>query len=45
MDRITISLDEELSQAFDKYVTSEGYKNRSEAIRDLIQEKLLEVQL
>lgn len=45
MDRITISLDEELSQAFDKYVASEGYKNRSEAIRDLIQEKLLEVQL
>jgi CopG family nickel-responsive transcriptional regulator len=40
MHRITISLDENLVAQFERYLDGRGYQNRSEAIRDLIREKL-----
>lgn len=40
MERMTISLDEDLAQQFDQFIAERGYRNRSEAIRDLIREKL-----
>ena len=35
MERITISLDEELAREFDALIAARGYSNRSEAVRDL----------
>lgn len=40
MERFTISLDNQLSKQFDDLMRIRGYTNRSEAIRDLIREKL-----
>jgi len=40
MNRFTISLDEELAQAFDQLIRSRGYTNRSEAIRDMLRQEL-----
>ena len=40
MDRFTISLEEELLLAFDEFIANKAYKNRSEAVRDLIRDKL-----
>lgn len=40
MERITISLDEGLAREFDALIGRRGYKNRSEAIRDLLREHL-----
>ncbi len=40
LERIGISLDKELLAKFDKLIASEGYQNRSEAIRDLIRQNL-----
>lgn len=40
MERFTISLDDHLSEQFDKFMHLRGYLNRSEAIRDLIRERL-----
>lgn len=40
MERITISLDSDLARQFDAYINERGYRNRSEAIRDLIRETL-----
>jgi CopG family nickel-responsive transcriptional regulator len=40
MERLTISLDQDLAVRFDKLLKSQGYKNRSEGIRDLIRDKL-----
>lgn len=40
MERMTISLDAELATQFDRLMRSRGYRNRSEAIRDLIRERL-----
>jgi CopG family nickel-responsive transcriptional regulator len=39
--RVTISLDEPLLDQFDDYVYGRGYPTRSEAVRDLIRDKLL----
>ncbi|WP_034411991.1 nickel-responsive transcriptional regulator NikR [Derxia gummosa] len=36
MDRLTISLPEDLATAFDRLIARQGYGNRSEAMRDLI---------
>lgn len=36
MERFTISLDESLASQFDELISARGYKNRSEAVRDLI---------
>jgi len=40
MERITISLDETLAREFDALIERRGYKNRSEAVRDLLREHL-----
>ncbi|CAA6811747.1 MAG: Nickel responsive regulator NikR [uncultured Thiotrichaceae bacterium] len=40
MERITISLEDELAVQFKAFINERGYKNRSEAIRDLIREKI-----
>lgn len=40
MQRITISIDEELAGAFDALIQQRGYQNRSEAVRDLLREHL-----
>ena len=40
IERIGVSLENELLTTFDKVISEKGYKNRSEAIRDLIREKL-----
>jgi len=39
--RFGISIEKELSDKFDRIVKKEDYSNRSEAIRDLIREKLV----
>lgn len=36
MERVTISLDEDLLAEFDDYLRAKNYKNRSEGIRDAI---------
>ena len=40
MQRFTITLDDQLVEAFGHFMTTRGYGNRSEAIRDLIRERL-----
>ena len=40
MERFTISLDPGLARSFDALIAERGYENRSEAVRDLIREKL-----
>jgi len=40
MERVTISLDEGLLEEFDGYIKRKGYENRSEAIRDLLRQRL-----
>ena len=42
LTRITISLETSLLDAFDKHIAGKGYENRSEAIRDLIRDKLIQ---
>ncbi len=42
LDRFGISLEKSLIDSFDKHIKSRNYKNRSEAIRDLIREDLLQ---
>ncbi len=40
MERITISIDTDLAQEFDQLIARRGYKNRSEAVRDLVRAHL-----
>lgn len=40
MQRFTISLDESLAGQFDDWIAARSYDNRSEAVRDLIRERL-----
>jgi CopG family nickel-responsive transcriptional regulator len=40
--RFGVSLDEDLLTAFDQSIGGEGYQNRSEAIRDLIRDHLIQ---
>lgn len=40
MERLTISLDNQLSEQLDEYIGARGYTNRSEAMRDLIRAQL-----
>ncbi len=40
MQRITISVDDDLLTQFDAYMTERGYSNRSEAFRDLVRDRL-----
>ena len=41
LTRISISLEENLLEAFDKLIAGKGYATRSEAIRDLIRDLLI----
>ena len=45
MQRVGISLEKELLDGFDKLIESQGYLNRSEAIRDLIRDRLAKKRL
>jgi CopG family nickel-responsive transcriptional regulator len=40
--RFGVSMENELLKKFDKLISQKGYTNRSEAIRDLIREKLIQ---
>ena len=40
MERFTMSLEDNLAQQFDDYIRDKGYSNRSEAMRDIIRDKL-----
>ena len=40
--RFSVSIDSELLEKFDKLISSKGYRNRSEAIRDLVRDYLVE---
>jgi CopG family nickel-responsive transcriptional regulator len=40
MERITISIDKALAAEFDRLIAARGYKNRSEAVRDLVRSHL-----
>jgi CopG family nickel-responsive transcriptional regulator len=41
LKRFSISLEDQLSEQFDEYISGHGYSNRSEAVRDLIRSKLI----
>jgi CopG family nickel-responsive transcriptional regulator len=41
LTRISISLEEPLLEAFDRLIAGKGYATRSEAIRDLIRDRLI----
>jgi len=45
IERIGVSLKKELLIVFDKLIAEDGYTNRSEAVRDLIRERLSRKQL
>jgi len=45
MKRLTMSLDDDLADAFEALVRSRGYENRSEAFRDLLRQDLSNVRL
>jgi len=40
MERFTISLDKDLALEFDRLIAQRGYRNRSEAVRDLLRSQL-----
>jgi CopG family nickel-responsive transcriptional regulator len=40
MERITMSLDEDLARAFDALIAERGYTSRSEAMRDLLRREI-----
>ena len=40
MERLTISVEDQLAKQFDNFIRARGYSNRSEAMRDLIRERL-----
>lgn len=42
MERYTITIQEELLREFDRLIAGRGYTNRSEAIRDLVRDALVE---
>ena len=41
MQRLTISLDDNIAAAIDAFMERQGYSNRSEAIRDLVRDSLV----
>ena len=45
MQRVTISIDDKIAEAFDALIAKRGYKNRSEAFRDLLRRELAQDQL
>ena len=42
MQRVTISVDDNMARAIDEYNARSGYTNRSEAMRDLVRDALVE---
>jgi CopG family nickel-responsive transcriptional regulator len=44
MQRVTISLEETLAEAFDSLIAGQGYESRSEAMRDLVRKAIAERQ-
>ncbi len=42
IERIGVSLEQDLLERFDELIASKGYENRSEAIRDLIRDALVQ---
>lgn len=40
VERIGVSLDKKLLKKFDNLIAGQGYRNRSEAIRDLVRQRL-----
>jgi CopG family nickel-responsive transcriptional regulator len=42
LERIGVSLEDDLLAKFDKLIAEKGYENRSEAIRDLIRDALVQ---
>ena len=42
MQRVTVSLEENLADEFDELVAARGYQNRSEAVRDLVRAGLVQ---
>jgi len=40
IERFTISLDARLAQQFDRLIRAKGYRNRSEAVRDILRHQL-----
>ena len=42
LSRFGVSLEDDLLQAFDRSIGGQSYQNRSEAIRDLIQDHLIQ---
>ena len=42
MQRVTITIDDELMIELDRIIAARGYQNRSEAIRDLIRDHLIQ---
>jgi CopG family nickel-responsive transcriptional regulator len=45
IERIGVSLEKELLTDFDELIEKQGYQNRSEAIRDLVRQKITEDRL
>ena len=45
LTRTGLSLDQDLLAKFDRAIAGKGYKNRSEAVRDLIREYLVSVEV
>ncbi len=45
IERIGISIEKKLLSKFDKLIDKQGYRNRSEAVRDMIREKLSDEQV
>ena len=45
LTRFGISIDQQLLEQYDRLITDKGYGNRSEAIRDLIRNALIEQQV
>ena len=42
LSRIGVAIDSDLLERFDEHISKRGYKNRSEAFRDMIREELVE---
>ena len=42
MQRFTISIDEETAERFDRLIRDRGYQSRSEAVRDLLRDALVD---
>ncbi len=44
MQRLTISVDDDLAEAFERLIRQRSYRNRSEAFRDLVRKELAQIE-